>query len=79
MRQNMPFGARPTDSIEGIMPVQIGGSARGYLADLSHRLRSGIVGHNGTIASVPWISMQARRAQELTHLPQTELVGGPPC
>jgi hypothetical protein len=33
MRQNMPFGARPTDSIEGIMPVQIGGSAR-VLPDL---------------------------------------------
>ena len=30
-----------------------GGSARGYLGDLSHRLRSGIVSHNGTIASVP--------------------------
>lgn len=44
-------------------------SARGYLADLSYRLRSGIVGRNGTIASVPWISMQARRVRELTHLP----------
>jgi hypothetical protein len=28
MRQTMPFGARPTDCAEGIMPVQIGGSVR---------------------------------------------------
>jgi hypothetical protein len=32
MRQNMPFGARPTDSIEGIMPVQIGGYFAGQNA-----------------------------------------------
>ena len=62
-RQNVliwmaPFVIRPESSA-----VHIGGSARGYLADLSLRLRSGIVGHNGTIASVPEISMQARRTQ----------------
>jgi hypothetical protein len=52
---------------------QNGGSARGYLGDLSHRLRSGIVGYNAIIASVPWISMQAWRVRNLLICPQTRV------
>ncbi len=38
--------------------VHNGGSARGYLAGLSRRQRSGHHGHPRTMASVPWIFIQ---------------------
>jgi hypothetical protein len=49
--------------------MQNGGSARAYLADSSGRQRFGHDGIHGTIASIPWIFMQAVVPPDSTHLP----------
>jgi len=50
--------------------VQLGGSARAYLAHLPLRLHPGIVGYHGTMASAFWIFMQAIVSLEYALMPR---------
>jgi hypothetical protein len=74
--QIIPFGRGTGGQAGDQIAAHIGGSARGYLVDLSRISVSAVMGVHGRIASVACIFIQSIPSYECAHMPHSaRLVG----